>query len=343
MAEDQALSVESGRARPGLAGRITAALLALALLAAWLLGACVPPVAPQGTAPARQDTSLKIALLPVMDVLPFHVAQQNGYFEAEGITVEGVPVKSAQERDALVQAGQVDGELTDLLSPVLFNRERPTLKVVYTARRAFPDSPMFRILGAPGSGLRRPADLKGIAIGISQNTVIEYLTERLLQAEGLSRDDYAITEVSAIPVRFELLMKGELQAATLPDPLASGALAGGATLIIDDSSYPRYAQSVLVFTVRALQEKPATVRKFLQAWERAANEINAHPEAYRDLLIKVGRVPEAIQGTFKVPPFPVGSITTEAEMQDVVAWSLDRGLIERELPYEQLVDPSFLP
>ncbi|MEA3335498.1 MAG: ABC transporter substrate-binding protein [Chloroflexota bacterium] len=318
-------------------------VLSLAVVLGLTLSACVPPGELQPGAGIPEDTTLKIALLPIMDVLPFHVAQTNGYFADEGISVEGVPVKSGQENATLMQTGQVDGQLTDLLGPVLFNQEEEKVKVVYTARRAYPDSPMFSIVAGPGGEIKASADLKGVPIGISQNTVIEYLTDRLLQAEGLSSEDIEITEVSAIPVRFELLMKGELPAAMLPDPLASGAIAAGATIVVDDSSHPELAQSVLAFTTEALADKPGTVASFVRAWDRAAAEINANPDAYKDLLIEVGRVPEMIQGSFGMPPFPEGSITSESEMQDVVDWMVGKGLIEQAVPYERLVDPGYLP
>ena len=175
-----------------------------------------------------EDSKLKVGLLPVLDVLPLYVAQQNGYFAEAGIEVEAIPVKSAQERDVLLQTGQADGVLTDLPSTALLNKQDARVKAVLTSRRPYPDAPMFRILAGPDANLNSPADLKDVPIGISQNTVIEYLTDRILTAEGLSQEDIAILEVSAIPVRFEQLMNGNIKAATLPDPLASGAIAAGA-------------------------------------------------------------------------------------------------------------------
>ena len=152
--------------------------------------------------------SLRMALLPVLDVLPFHVAEQNGYFDQVGVQVELVPVKSAQERDTLMQTGQVDGMLTDLLSPVLFNQDEAQIKAVRTARRAYADAPVFRLLAAPGSSVTSPAELAGVPVGSAQNTVIEYLTYRMLQKAGLADSEITTQEVSAIPVRFELLVNG---------------------------------------------------------------------------------------------------------------------------------------
>ena len=308
-------------------------LLALLVLTAPVLTGCG----------SQEPATLKMALLPIVDVLPFHVAEQNGYFEEVGVQVELIPVKSAQERDTLIQTGQADGMLTDLLSPVLFDQEEARIKVVRTARRVYPGVPLFRILAAPGSAAQSPADLSGVEIGISQNTVIEYITDRMLQKAGLSDEQIATQEVSAIPVRFELLVNGEIPAATLPDPLASGAIAAGAVPVVDDTTVPDLSQSVLAFRVETLADNPEAVRRFLQAWEMAVAELNAHPDRYGDLLIEKGRVPPSVQGAFQMPPFPEAGVPTPEQLADVVQWAQGKGLIQNDIPYERMVDDGYLP
>ena len=139
----------------------------------------------------------------------------------------------------LVQTGQVDGVLTDLQSTGLLNKDGVKLKAVYTSRRPFPGAPIFRILAGPKTTISSPADLKGVPIGISSNTIMEYLADRMLAAEGLKPEEIAKIEVGQIPVRFEQLMNGNIEAAALPDPLAQGAMAGGARLVVDDTEVRR--------------------------------------------------------------------------------------------------------
>jgi NitT/TauT family transport system substrate-binding protein len=310
-------------------------VVSLAALLAAIAVSCVP---------ARpEEPKLKLALIPVLDTIPIFIAQQNGYFAEQGITVETIPVKSPQERDVLVTTGQVDGVLTDLQSVGLLNKDAPKLKAVYTSRRPFPNAPMFRILAGPKTAINAPADLKGVPIGISANTVMEYLTDRMLAGEGLKPEEIAKIEIGQIPVRFEQLMNGNIQAAALPDPLAQGAIAAGAKLIVDDSKYADRSQSVLSFTTEALSVKPGTVKKFLVAWEKAVNELNANPEKYQGVLIEQGRVPKSIQDTYKMPPFPGRGVPSEAEVKDVAAWLKAKGLVSRDLPYTDVVDASFLP
>jgi len=309
-------------------------LLVGVMLAAVLVG-CVP-VKPE-------ENKLKVSLIPVLDTIPVLVAQQNGYFKEQGIEVEAVPVKSPQEQNALVQAGQVDGMLTDLVVVGIFNKQTPQVKAVYTSRRPFPDAPLFRILASPKANINGPADVKGVPIGISQNTVIEYLTSRLLEGAGLKPEDIKVEEVNAIPVRFEQLLNGNLKAATLPDPLAQGAIAAGAKLVADDTKRPELSQSVLAFRTEALNNKPNTVKKFLVAWEKAVKELNAHPEKYQSLMIEQGRVPKSIENSYKMPPFPEKGVPSESEVADVLAWMKAKGLVSRDVPYQDMIDKAYLP
>jgi NitT/TauT family transport system substrate-binding protein len=309
-------------------------LLVGIMLAAVLVG-CVP-VKPE-------ESKLKVSLIPVLDTIPVLVAQQNGYFKEQGIEVETVPVKSPQEQNALVQAGQVDGMLTDLVVVGIFNKQAPQVKAVYTSRRPFPDAPLFRILASPKANINAPGDVKGVPIGISQNTVIEYLTSRLLEGAGLKSEEIKGEEVNAIPVRFEQLLNGNLKAATLPDPLAQGAIAGGAKLVADDTKRPELSQSVLAFRTEVLNNKPNTVKKFLVAWEKAVKELNAHPEKYQSLLIEQGRVPKSIENSYKMPPFPEKGVPSESEVADVLAWMKAKGLVARDVPYQDMVDKTYLP
>ena len=54
-------------------------------------------------------SKLTIGLMPDTDSIPFIIAAERGYFAEEGVEVELVPFKSAMERDAALQSGNLDG------------------------------------------------------------------------------------------------------------------------------------------------------------------------------------------------------------------------------------------
>lgn len=292
---------------------------------------------------AGAPVTLKVALLPILDTFPFHVAQAKGYFDRQGVAITAVPVSSGLERDQLMQSGAIDGMLNEMATTANFNREGIQVQIILSARKAYPDYPLFRVLGAPGSGLKSPADLKGIPIGISKNTIIEYVTDRLLAAGGLTPDQIAKKSVPVIPERYQLLMQGQLQAATLPDPLAKSALEAGAVAVIDDSTHPQYSVSVLSFSMQALKTKADAVRQFAKAWNHAVYDINADPESFRSLLLQKIRVPQNIQKTYRIPPFPLREVPDARQWADVMNWMVSKGLLKAPIPYDNSITNGYLP
>lgn len=311
----------------------------LLLLLAVLLAACsgLPGVA------RPEDQTIKIGLLPITDVVPFYVARQEGFFQAEGITVELVPVSSAAERDTFLQTGQIDALLNDLPSTVLTNAgSNVKIKVVRQVRTAYPDEPQFWILSAGDSGITTVDQLKGVEIGISENSVIEYVTTRLFELEGFEPGQIKFTNVPQIPTRLQLLTEGKLKAATLPDPLASLAVLQGANIVLTDAAHPEVSQSVLSAREDVLSARPTTVKAFLRAYDKAVAAINADPAKYQNVLLENTRVPDPLKDKYTLPRFPEKALPSEAQFKDVVDWALAKGLIKSALNYDQLVDPTFL-
>jgi NitT/TauT family transport system substrate-binding protein len=291
---------------------------------------------------ASESGPLKIALLPILDSFPFYVAEAEGYFKKQDVRVKAVPVASGLERDQLMQSGAIDGMLNEMMSSANFNRERIQVKIVSAARKAYPNYPLFRILSAPGSKIDSPEKLAGRAIGISKNTIIEYVTDRLLAKENIPAALIEKRSIPVIPERYQLLMQGKIEAATLPDPLAKSAMMAGAGLVVDDAKYPQYAMSVLTFSIQALEKRPGDVRRFLKAWDQAVADINASPETYRALLLQKIRVPKNVQQTFKIPVYPRKKVPEDSQWLDVMDWMVLKGLLKQTLPYKDTITRNYL-
>ena len=102
----------------------------------------------------REPDTLRLAVLPILDALPMYVAEEQGYFEEENLNVEFIPVTSAAERDQIIQAGQADGMINEILSTLFYNQEEPEITVVRYARVATPEYPQFFVLASADSGYR---------------------------------------------------------------------------------------------------------------------------------------------------------------------------------------------
>ena len=288
--------------------------------------------------------TLRIALLPIPDALPAYVAIEKGYFKELGIGVKPISVGSALERDQLMQAGRIDAMVNEIAGTASFNRNKILMKTVAIARAPMGEAPLFRLLTAPKSGISTIDELSGVPMAVSMNTVIEYLTDRMLQDQGLAPKNIAKQSVPVLPERMQLLLSGQIKAATLPDPLAFAAMKAGARMVMDDTRAPLYSASVLSFSAKTLEKAPRAVEAFVKGWMKAAADLNAQPEAFRPLMLKKIRVPKNVQNSFPIPPFPVHAIPSKAQWDDTMDWMIQKGLLKKPISYELSVQPyGFTP
>ncbi|MFO7172197.1 MAG: MetQ/NlpA family ABC transporter substrate-binding protein [Bacillota bacterium] len=297
-----------------------------------------------GSGESRPGAKLRVGMLPIVDGLPFWVAEAQGYFREAGVEVELVNFRSADERDVALTAGQIDGAIADTVAATTLVASGARVKVISLSLGANPREGRFLILASPRSQAQTLEDLKGVPIAISNNSIIHYVTEKLLEEAGFRPEEIQTTSIPQIPTRFEMLMSGQVEAACLPDPLAYLAEVQGAKVLADDSKIGRnLSQSVILFTEKALAEKGDAVRTMLTAYNRAVADIAADPNRFRPLLVEKARLPEPIRDTYPVDPFSPAQLPTREQLEPVSAWLVAKGVIEAPVAYEDLVDGRFLP
>ncbi len=332
-------------------------VIALAVLVATACGTAAQPVeteaapmvqeeaaeAPGTEAPAMESVAIKVAVLPIIDTLPLYVAQGQGFFEKHGVSVELVPVASAPERVQLEASGQVDGSINEILSVMQFNKDSVQMQSVRYALRPAEGYGHFFILASGQGGITTPDGLRNVEIGVSQGTVIEYVTERLLQGAGLGANEIKTIPVPKIPDRMSLLASGELKAGTLPDPLGALAVQSGAVIVMDDSAHPEYGFSVYSFRKDVIDAHPEAIKGFLAAIDEAVALINADPTQYTSILSDNNIVPPPLLEAYKVPPFPAAGVPTEAEWNDALSWAKEKGMLDVDVSYADSVTDAYLP
>ncbi|MCL6446760.1 MAG: ABC transporter substrate-binding protein [Armatimonadetes bacterium] len=323
------------KARLIVAGLVVAALAVLA-------AGCGQKAGQPGTPgqPRAEQFRIKLGMLPIIDNLPFWVAQEKGYFQAEGLDVELIPFPSAVERDSAFTARKIDGAVGDLLAVAALNDAGVPLKAVSIAMGAKPGESRFAVLSAPDSNIRRPEQLKNVEIAMSLNSIIEYTTDRLLQHQGLKPDEIKKVSIPKMPVRLESLLQGKVKAATLPDPLATLAAIKGAHIVADTLN-DNVAQTVVIIQQEMLDQNLPAVKKLMKAYGRAVADIQADPAGFNRLLAEQAKVPEEVLASkeHRLPVnFSAPQLPARKDVQDVLDWMKERNLLKKPLKYEDLVD-----
>ncbi len=314
---------------------LLSALLGM-LLALTLAAGCAQKekaAGPAGNAPAK----LKIGSLTNEENLPILVAQEKGYFTAENLEVELIPMQSPVELQSAFQSGEMDGMMTDIMIALMLKGAGEDLRITSIALGSTPREGRFAILAAPNSDIRTMQDLRGKSIGISNNSIIEYVTDGILAQAGMSPSDVTKTTVAKIPVRVEMLLNNQIEAITVPDPHISNAVARGARVVADDTTGENLSQSVYVMTQPALSEKAEAIAGFYKGYARAAEDINADPDQFRGLLVSNCNIPEQIANSYQVQHYAAPQLPTEKNVMDVLTWLKAKDLLQSDLKYEDVI------
>ncbi len=285
---------------------------------------------------------LKIGTLLIEDVVPMYVAEQEGLYQEQGIVVKLVPFLSALERDSALAAGAIDGALSDPVGSILLDQGRNQIKITSLCLGKSPQEGIFAILAAPNSDINAIDQLKGVPIGVSNATIIEYVTDRLLADQGFTEDEVEKIEIKKMPIRMQMLLSGSIKAATLPEPLASVAREKGAVqLLADDQSAESLSQTVLIFRTRVLEQRKDDVIRFFVAYRKAVELINGSPETYRGLFVKQSRVPPNLAPTYPIPVYPLPQPFPRDLYDPVMNWLTGKD-VAKPVAYEYMVYQDFL-
>lgn len=303
--------------------------------------ACPPGFAGEARTAKQPLRTVRFGTLPVLQALPLFVAAEKGFFSESGIQVELASFQSATEKDVALTSGQIAGYFGDLLTPMVIRANGVPIKIVAQNFNTTGKRRMFAIVSAPGKSAAPLTDLAREGIGAGSNTIVEYLTAKLLLARNIPESGVRMVEIKNIPIRFQMLLSGQIGAAALPEPLVTLAETKGGRVLVDDAGLG-LSPTVLVFDEKTLRDHPETVRLFLKSVERAAVLINERPEEVREIMNRNCRIPEALQKTFVIPPFPRLTRPDPALWKSVHEWLRQKKIIRNDITYEQIVDNGFL-
>jgi NitT/TauT family transport system substrate-binding protein len=280
----------------------------------------------------RSEAPLKVGIMPDADSLPFMVARDEGFFAAQGVNVDLVIFQNPQERDAAIQAGQLDGAISDLLAAALFTAGGFDMKVT-----SLTDG-RYGVVGSAQLNIRSLADLRGKRVGLSTNTIIQYTVDAQLESAGIPMSEYEPVSVPRMPLRLEMIRTGQIEAVSLPEPLLTAAVEQGGVLLSTTDATGIDA-GILLFSKKTLDSRLEDVQRFYRAYTQAADKINADPDAYRDYLVEKAAFPVEVKNAYRFVTYRKPTLPAAAQIERALAWLKTRQLLDAALTPAEFVDP----
>jgi NitT/TauT family transport system substrate-binding protein len=223
--------------------------------------------------PLSPPVHVKVGSVRLVGEAGVFIALAKGYFAAEGLDVELVPIRTTNESTP----GLATGELAFSQiapDPSIFNaigRDIPVKFVGYSAIISDNDTSggwIVRQDHLDSGRYKGPQDLKGLTVGVSApGAIAQVWTERVLAKGGLTLDDVQFGTVT-FPDQPAAFAGKSIDAAFLVEPFVSVAeLQKVATNVMPSGQiYAGVVPFVLALSPVFEQQQPEAVRRFVTAW-----------------------------------------------------------------------------
>jgi NitT/TauT family transport system substrate-binding protein len=315
----------------------TRRLAVLALIAVLLTGCSQLK---SSSAPgAVEKPSIRVAILTTVDLAPLWLAQEGGYFKAEGLDVQTDVGTSGQETLSRMTGGQDDIALsTYTLFFLAKSSGAADVKLVTDGTSASPRS--NEVVTVPNSPVKTVRDLEGKRIAISsKNAASDVLTRSVMRDHGVDPGKVQWVPMP-LPEMSGALAQGRIDAAYQPEPfLTQAARTAGAYPVIDaaSGSTQNFPLTGYGATAKWVQDHPKTLRAFqramLNATRAAVDRARIEP-----LVVRNAKVDQDVASLMVMPAF--GSSLDARRIQRVPDLLQQLGVVQTKIDASSMIAPQ---
>jgi NitT/TauT family transport system substrate-binding protein len=322
----------------------------LACLPAAVLTFAAVAASVRAAEPTPSPVHLKVLYVRYLSFAPLAIAQAEGYFRAQGLDVELVPLAASTESTPPLIRGDLD-VASGLIKIGDFNAiaRGATLRLV-ADKGHFEPGPCVAaaFVARPGFADRKVADgtdpLKGARVAASQLGYVEYALETLLARKGLRLSDLKLARIHEAAV-VEAIESGSIDVGQLTEPYLSRVVRSGRAVVWKPMQeiLPAGQLAAVYFGPSLLTRNRDAGRRFMVAYLRGVRQYNRGKTA-RNLDIvasATGLDRDLLEKTCWQPIRGDGKINVESVL-DFQRWAVRRGALDELVAPERFWDPSFI-
>ncbi|EMD27168.1 ABC transporter substrate-binding protein [Amycolatopsis azurea] len=288
---------------------------------------------------AVEKAKIKVAVLPVVDLAPLRLAQEGGYFKAEGLEVEAVDAPSGQQSMTKMIGGEVDIAFSTYMPFfVAKSKGAADIRLVADAVSASPKS--NAVVTVPNSSVKTINDLAGKKIAITdKNTASHLLTVSVMKDHGVDTSKVQWVPM-ALPNIAAALSSGQVDAGYLPEPfLTQASKVVGATPVVDIATGATQDFPLAGFGALGsfVDKNPKTLAAFQRALTKAVRD-SADRSKIEPLIVKYAKVDAETASLLTLPTF--GSTLDPRRLQRVPDLLLQTGVLTAKLDAAPMLAPQ---
>jgi NitT/TauT family transport system substrate-binding protein len=279
----------------------------------------------------------------------FYIAHQLGYYEDEGVKQEVVDFQAGGDQVRAITTGTVHwGTVSTPAAAIAFLKGSP-IRIIGGGV----STTMVYWIVLKDSPIQKLSDLRGKKIGYSRpgsttHVFGLHLIDRA-EKEGVNPHDISMVSIGEIPQAYTSLRTGIVDVSYSSYPHLAKQLAEGTVRVLAeaDDFVQQWLQLAIVTRDDFAREHPDALRAVLRAYHRANELILKEPEtaarALSEALDRTMPVDVLLAGLKKTPSRAFSLRIGRESLEEIERALLRVKLIDRKIPWSELVDQSFLP
>lgn len=275
-----------------------------------------------------------IGTLPAEASLPIILAEENGYFEENGVNVSIKTFTSPNDRNVALQANELDAAIGDVMTAAAFVDRGIKLKITSDINED------FKILSSPDSNIIDIQELDGKDVSLVPNFILEYIMDEIAEANDFN---YNIVEIPSFSGRSEALLSNQIDGVVFTEPQAGMLVKQGAHLLAS-SSKAGIKGGTIFFTEEMVKNNSEDIQAFYTAYNKAIDYMNeTDANEYADILSNY-QFPEAMSNYInnKSTPYTHAASIDQDQFDSIITWTKEKEQISQTYRYDELTDFSFI-
>lgn len=242
-----------------------------------------------------EKQKITVGVLPVVDVGPFFLAHEKGYFKQEGLDVEPVVMDSGPASINGILSGDIDIGFGSYPAPITAqSKGAGDIKIVAEALVAKPGH--ITLVAPPKSKIKKPQDVAGKKIAITgRNSFTDLAPMAVLESQNVDFKNVQWVEMG-FPDMLPAMQSGDVDGAVVVEPWRTVAEKQlGAEVVLDGATGPTAEMPMSGYAAEGefAKNSPNTVAAFQRALAKAQAEAKDRSKI-EPMLVKHAKIEKDI-------------------------------------------------
>ncbi|MEV6174558.1 ABC transporter substrate-binding protein [Streptomyces sp. NPDC051954] len=253
-------------------------------------------------------TTVKLGLIPIVDVAPLYLGQKKGLFEKHGLKLEFTTAQGGAAIVPGVVSGQFQFGFSNVTSLMVAQSEGVPIKAVANgiASTGVRGKDFNGLMVKKDSPITSPKQLEGRKVAINTlKNINETAVRQAVRQAGGDPDKVQLVEL-AFDQMPAALDKGQIDAACVVEPATATIRSQGgreiASPLIDIA--PKLTVAMYFTSTQYAQQHPDEVKKFQEATAESLAYAEAHPDEARQIVTTYTKIPASVLEQVTLPKWP---------------------------------------